>query len=110
MMPNSLKTRIIALFDKIFNNFIPQQFKNSIVVPIPKPGKNKTNICSYSCLSRTLDKIVANRLRWFVTNNKLLNNRQFGFRKGSSAIEVLLLQTIKLLIVSFYVNTLPSNR
>lgn len=37
-----------------------------------------------------LDKIIANRLWWFVTTNKLINNRQFGFKKGSSTIDSLL--------------------
>ena len=41
-------------------------------------------------MAKVLDKIVAKRLWWFVTSNKLLSNRQFGFKKGSSTIDALL--------------------
>ena len=71
MLPHSLKTRIITLFNKVFNNFIQQR---------------KWHRSAYSILfckfiqTHIFNKIVANRLQCFVTSNKLLNNRQFGFR------------------------------
>lgn len=96
MLPTHVKERILKLYNNIFENFIPQQFKNSVLIPVLKPGNNRANVKSYrpislnSCLSKLLDKIMANRLWWFVTSNKLLNNRQFGFKKGSSTIDALL--------------------
>lgn len=75
---------------------IIQQYKNSIVVPVLKKWSDKSLIKSYrpislnSCLWKVLDRIVANRLWWFVQSNNLLDSRQFGFRKGKSTIDPLL--------------------
>ena len=96
MLPLELKQRTLDLYNNIFTGHIPQQFKNSVVIPILKAGKNKTLTTSYrpislnSCLSKIMDRIIANRLGWFVTTNKLLSNRQYGFRKGSSTTDALL--------------------
>ena len=51
MLPYDSKLRIINLYNAIFDNYIPQQFKNSVVVPILKPGKDKTIITSYRPIS-----------------------------------------------------------
>ena len=31
-----------------------------------------------------MDRIIANRLWWYITSNKLINYNQMGFRKGKS--------------------------
>jgi len=91
------KNRVINLQNSILNNYIPQAYKNSLIIPIIKPNTDKTNLNSYrpisinSCLSKTLDKIIAKRLWWFVLNEKLIQNSQTGFRKGKSAMDSLLL-------------------
>jgi len=90
------KNRITNLFNQIRNNYIPQSYKNSLIIPIPKPNTDKTEPTSYRpislncCLSKTLDKIIAKRLWWFVTHNKFLNPNQFGFKKGKSTSDSLL--------------------
>lgn len=89
--------RLIELQNSILNHYIPQSYKNSIIIPISKPNSDKTTISSYrpislnSCLSKLLDKIIAKRLWWFVSNDKLIHNSQTGFKKGKSAIDSLLL-------------------
>lgn len=95
-LPYLLKKRILLLYNNIFNSYIPQQFKNSLIVPICKPGNEKTLSKSYrpislnSCLGKVLDKIIANRLWWFVLKNKLLDSHQYGFQKGKSTTDALL--------------------
>jgi len=90
------KIKINNFFTSILKSFIPQAFKISTIVPIHKPGKDKTIIESYRpislnpCISKTLDKIISKRLWWFVTSNKLLNSRQVGFKKGKSVTDCLL--------------------
>lgn len=41
-------------------------------------------------MAKLLDKIVARRLCWFVTNYKLLHNNQTEFRKGKPVLDSLL--------------------
>jgi len=90
-----LKNRIV-LFNSILRSNVPQTYKVSTIVPIHKPGKEKTLIESYRpislnpCKSKILDKIISKRLWWFVATNKLLNSHQLGFRKGESVTDFLL--------------------
>jgi len=92
----SIKNRILSHFNHIFNHYISQSYKTSLIIPILKPQKDKTDISSYRpislncCLSKTMDKIIANRLWWFLNNDKLLHPHQFGFKKGKSTSDNLL--------------------
>lgn len=96
MLPRPTKQRMVKLFNEIFCQHIPQKFKTSIIVPILKPGSDKTMAKSYRpislnpCISKVLDRIIANRLWWFLKTNKLLNNFQFGFKRGKSTLDNLL--------------------
>jgi len=91
-----VKIRIIKFFNSILKSFIPQALKISTIVPIHKPGKDKTIIESYRpitlnpCISKTLDKIITKRLWLLFTSNKLLNSRQVGFKKGKYVTDCLL--------------------
>jgi len=63
-----VKIRIVYFFNSILKSCIPQAFKISTIVPIHKPGKDKTIIESYRpislnpCILKTLDKIISKRL------------------------------------------------
>lgn len=95
-LPREIKNRVINLYNAILGDVIPQQYKLSLIIPILKPNNEKTMISSYrpislnSCVAKLLDKIVAKRLWWFITSNKLLHNSQVGFRKGKSVMDCLL--------------------
>jgi len=79
------KNRITKLFNEIFNTRIPQAFKTSLIIPILKPNTDKTKTSSsLSTVAKTLNKIISKRLWWLVTYNNLLNDNQFGFKKGKS--------------------------
>jgi len=93
----SIKNRILSHFNHIFNHYIPQSYKTSLIIPILKPQKDKTDIGMMyrpislnCCLSKTMDKIIANRLWWLLNNDKLLHPHQFGFKKGKSTLDNLL--------------------
>ena len=93
----SLKLAIINLFNNILiQGIYPQFWKTALVLPIPKPNKNSTEINGYrpisllSCVSKTLEKIIANRLMWYVEKNKLLSPNQMAFKKGQGTSDVLL--------------------
>lgn len=94
-LPLNLLQRLLNLFNNILNTQIPQQFKVSCIIPIPKPNMNKTSINAYRpislnpCIAKILDKIIARRLWWIATNGNLLKSRQMGFRKGKSVYDCL---------------------
>lgn len=91
------KKILINLFNNIWKNNIdiPEDWNNYNIIPILKPGK-PTNVAeSYrpislaSCVLKTYERIVKNRIEhWLEMNNKIPKG-QFGFRKGCSTQESL---------------------
>jgi potassium voltage-gated channel Eag-related subfamily H protein 8 len=68
----------------------PNTWKNALVIPIPQPGKDSTDPTNYrpisltSCLCKTFEKMINNRLVWYLENNGIITNFQSGFRKQRS--------------------------
>ena len=60
------------------------------VIPIPKPAKNASGPNNYrpialtSCLCKVMERMINNRLVWFLEWNKLITPLQCGFRKQRS--------------------------
>ena len=75
---------------------LPGSWKEAIVIPIPKPGKDTTNPGSYrpialtSCICKTMERMVNDRLVWFLEKNKLITTVQSGFRKHRSTMDHLI--------------------
>ena len=87
---------------KIFNNIwrkgdFPKQWNHAIIIPILKPDKDSSKPESYrpialtSCVCKILERMVNNRLIWFLETNNLLSKEQSGFRKNRSTIDNLVL-------------------
>ena len=59
-------------------------------MPIHKADKDLTSPSSYrpisltSTIGKLMERLVTNRLNWFLEKNLLLNNNQSGFRQGRS--------------------------
>ena len=64
---------------------IPQIWKEAIMIPILKKGKNKTKASSYrpisltSCIVKTMERIINCRLTWYLETNDILSEEQAGF-------------------------------
>lgn len=71
----------------------PKIWKHAILIPIPKPGKTKTNPSSYrpialtSVLCKIMERMVNKRILWFLESKRILNPIQSGFRKGRRTID-----------------------
>lgn len=84
-----------------FYNFVwtsrtfPSDWKNSLLVPILKPRKDVhlsssyRPICLSSTISKTMQRMVTDRLSWIIEKNGFLSNEQFGFRKQRSTTDCL---------------------
>ena len=73
------------------NATVPDSLKIAKVIPIFKKGKrnlpeNYRPISLLSTFNKILEKLVYKRLYGFLNNNNVLNDYQFGFRKGHSTI------------------------
>jgi hypothetical protein len=71
----------------------PNAWKETILKPIPKPGKPKNDIKSYrpiaiiSCVAKIFERMVKNRLEHFLEKNKKIPHCITGFRKGLSTMD-----------------------
>jgi len=91
----------LAVLLKVFNNIwesgkFPRSWSTATVIPIPKPGKDPSFLDSYrpialtSCICKTFERLVNNRLVWYLEHNHLVTEFQSGFRKHRSTTDQLL--------------------
>ncbi|GBO35490.1 hypothetical protein AVEN_213969-1 [Araneus ventricosus] len=67
------------------SSVLPKAWKHTIIIPIPKPNKDKTKLTSYrpivltSVFCKIFERILAHRITHFLTSQKKLNPNQHGF-------------------------------
>lgn len=70
-------------------------FKICNIILIHKTGKDPSSIRSYrpislmSCIFKTFERIIKSRLEWWIENNNLFPNTQYGFRRGKGTVNCL---------------------
>ncbi|GBM15663.1 hypothetical protein AVEN_95281-1 [Araneus ventricosus] len=83
------------LQEQLDSSVLPKAWKHTIVIPIPKPNKDKTKLISYrpialtSIICKIFERILAHRITHFLTSQKKLNPNQHGllpFRDNHTAI------------------------
>ena len=98
------KEYLLEIFNQSWTSGIyPQFWKEAIIIPIPKKGKDKTQCTSYrpisllSCLGKTMERLVNSRLQYHLEKNCLLNPIQSGYRKNRNTEDqvTLLVQDIE---------------
>ena len=85
----------IVFNESLASNSFPDSLKIPLVTPIYKIGKkqdpsNYRPISSLSILSKIFESILKDQLMEFLEKDKLLCNRQFGYRKNHSSEQLLL--------------------
>ena len=85
---------LLRMYNQIWHTCIlPDSWNEAIVIPIPKPGKDSTNPANYrpialtSCICKTMERMVNDRLVWFLEKNKLIATVQSGFRKQRGTLD-----------------------
>ena len=95
----------ISLAQEIF----PAEMENAQITPIYKSG-DKESVINYRpifvllCFSKTLERIMYDRLYLYLTQNNLLYNKEFGFQKDIPLIMLsfnLKIKYMKCLIKTF---------
>ena len=75
------------------NEDVPTDWKIALLCPILKPGKDSMKPNSFrpismlSCVGKLAERLVNNRLDWYIEHNKLLMCEQAGFRKQRSTYD-----------------------
>ncbi|KAG5888348.1 hypothetical protein JTB14_014577 [Gonioctena quinquepunctata] len=91
-LPEGLKRSLLNIFNRIWNNeiAIPTEWKDYLVIPIHKHGKPKEEENSYrpislaSCILKTFERMLKNRLEHWLEHHTKLPASQYGFRRSRS--------------------------
>lgn len=85
---------LLALYNRVWDEgLIPAGWKEAVIVPIRKPGKDASKPVNYrpialtSQMGKLMEKLVNGRLMHFVEEKGLLTRFQSGFRKGRNTID-----------------------
>ena len=96
-LPRQSLTALLFLYNEVWRtgNF-PQAWRHSVIVPVLKAGKDKQNLSSYRPISLTgtvgkiMERLVKDRLMYYLEKNGILNNCQTGFRQGRGTTDQLI--------------------
>ena len=93
--PNALKC-LLDIYNNIWNsNFFPPEWRQAVVIPFLKPGKNLNDPSNYrpialtSCICKLMERMVNTRLMWYLEKENFLSIDQYGFRKNGSCLDPL---------------------
>ena len=90
-LPVSTLLILLEIFNEIWKTGnIPKSWKEATVIPIPKPDKDHTDPTNYcpialtSCICKTMERMIYDRLTWFLEANNIITDYQSGFRRHRS--------------------------
>jgi ribonuclease HI len=90
-LPEPSLTVLLEIFNDLWiTGNVPKIWKEAIIIPIPKPGKDNADPTNYrpisltSCVCKTLERMINSRLVWYLESNNLISPFQSGFRHGRS--------------------------
>jgi len=88
-LPTNAKLVLLNIFNKVWETGdFPPEWHLATVIPIPKPGKDHTDPSNYrpialtSCMCKIMERMVNNRLVWYLESQNVLTKYQCGFRKN----------------------------
>lgn len=93
-IPKIGKLYLLKLYNLVLDSgFVPFQWRDIRVVPIPKPGRDSQSISSLrpisliSCVCKIFHTIINKRMEWFLEKNMVFSDTAFGFRKSKSCLD-----------------------
>ena len=97
-LPHTQLLKVLEVFNEIWTTGrFPDSWHFAHVIPIPKRDRNREDPNSYrpialtECLCKVMERIVKNRLTFYLESNNLLSDRQCGGRKHRSTVDHLVL-------------------
>ena len=95
-LPQSALNTLLHIINQSWSSeHFPSTWQQAVILPIPKADKDKNDPNSYrpialtSCLCKVVERMINDRLVWYLEINKLITNMQSGFRKQRSTADQL---------------------
>lgn len=86
--------KLLMLYNRVWiEGMIPGSWKEAIIIPIRKPGKDASRPGSYrpialtSHICKIMERMVNERLTYYLEKREMVASYQSGFRKGRSTID-----------------------
>ena len=93
-LPNESLTLLLHQINNIWRTGnIPTQWKHAVIIPLLKPTQDPLQASSYrpialtSCVGKTMERMVNNRLKYYLEQNNLIPDTQCAFRKNRSCTD-----------------------
>lgn len=93
-LPDNAKDALVTLYNRFLQeSFVPYQWKQISIIPIPKPGRDPQSTSSLrpismiSCVCKIFHCILIKRLEWYIEKKSLLSPLTTGFRKCRSTLD-----------------------
>ena len=95
-LPDTCLYTLLEILNNIWQTgSFPSDWSDAIIIPIPKPDKDHSSPNNYrpialtSCLCKTFEGMINNKLTWYLETNNVLTELQSGFCKGRSTTDQL---------------------
>src|SRR5690606_7369816 len=96
-LSSASKTKFLALLNAEWDKCtFPDIWKEGEVIPLRKPGKSMAEISSYrsitltSCAGKIYERLIKDRLEWYLEKNKIFTDAQSAYRCSRSTWDNLL--------------------
>ena len=93
-LPEGVQELLLEQFNKIWaSGEFPSSWKEATIIPIPKAGKDHSESNNYrpialtSCLCKTMERMINDRLVWILELEGHISTFQCGFRRGRSTLD-----------------------
>ena len=87
---------LLNIFNRIWEQgTFPESWTKATIIPIPKPNEDHTNPTNYrpialtSCLCKTIERMINNKLNFYLESNNITSEDQSGFLKNRSTTDQL---------------------
>ena len=89
-LPNRTLEPLLNILNDIWiTGKFPKDWSKAMIIPIPKPNKDHTEATNYrpialtSCLCKTMERMINDKLVSFLESNQLITKFQAGFRTNN---------------------------
>ena len=87
--------KVLSLFNKVWKEGkVPRSWKEAIIIPIRKPGKDPSKpyrlIALMSHIGKIMERMINERLMYYIEKRGLVTKYQSGFRRGRSTMDPVL--------------------